>query len=126
MKTIDLGLDIQQTMDIPVIEYWSPNVIKFRDDDEYSESIVVELIDNKHRAVFKDAFEKKKKIQVSGSSGSNPCLWFTVGNYTIVIDTFPEDSTNGGKVCLSNISVFFEDIDNTHVGVIKIKGKSKK
>lgn len=122
MKTIDLGLDIQQTMDIPVVEYWTPDVIKFRDDDAGSESLVIELINNKHRKIFKEAFEKKQKIQVSGSAGKNPCLWFTVGNYTIIVDTFPIEEGNTLKI--SNISIYFEDIDYTHVGVIRIKGKN--
>lgn len=122
MKTYDLGLNIEQTADIPVVHYWTPEVIRFKEDFGEKISLVIVLENNSHRKVFKDAFKNKVKIHVAGSAGKNPCLWLTVNDHTIIVDIFGDDNELEIKG-FSNLSVFFEDTDNTHIGVVKIKGR---
>lgn len=124
MNTIDLGLNIDQTSDIPVNHYWTPEVVKFGHYRDHDVSLLVTFENNIHREIYKTAFRKNNKIQVSGSKGKNPCICLTVGEYIIIIDLPKEKEEANLTLNSADIAIYFEDLDGSHVGVIKIRTKN--
>lgn len=123
MNTIDLGLNIDQTADIPVTHYWTPEVIKFGHYRDHDVSLVIVFENNPHREVFKQAFKTGKKINVTGSKGKNPCLCLSLEDFTIIVDLQNDDGDNKTPFNYNDFVIYFEDVDGEHVGVIKIKPK---
>lgn len=120
VNVVDLGLDIENTKDIPHIEYWTPEFTVVESVEMSGIMFIIRMIDNSHREIFKNAINEGERIKVSGAVGKNPSFWLSVKDHTIIIDA-AQYSIEGDKFKNKRIKFYFTDVDDNDIGQITIR-----